>query len=68
MKRRILIAEILLAALLLCGCTEMEIQSTSVTLACIDVIKATLFEQRLVIKLRVLNSNHMEIPISGLSF
>jgi LEA14-like dessication related protein len=68
MKRRIFIAVILLAVLLPGGCAVMEIQSPSVTLAGIEVIEAGLFEQRLAFKLRVLNPNNVEIPISGLSF
>jgi LEA14-like dessication related protein len=68
MKRRTLVATILLAVLLLGGCAGMEIQTPSVTVAGIEVIEAGLFEQRLAIKLRVLNPNNVEIPINGLSF
>jgi LEA14-like dessication related protein len=68
MKRRISIAALLLAALLLGGCAGIEIQPPSVTLAGIEVVEASLFEQRLAIKLRVLNPNTIEIPIEGLSF
>ena len=68
MKRRIIIAVILSAVLLLGACAGMDIQPPSVTLAGIDVIEAGLFEQRLALKLRVLNPNNVEIPISGLSF
>ena len=44
MKRRIFIAVILLAILLLGGCAGMEIQSSSITLAGIEVIEAGLGE------------------------
>jgi LEA14-like dessication related protein len=68
MKRCIYIAAILLAILPLGGCAGMKIQSPSVTLAGIEVIEAGLIEQRLAFKLRILNPNDVEIPISGLSF
>ncbi len=68
MKRRIIVAVILSAVLLLGACAGMDVQPPSVTLAGIDVIEAGLFEQRLALKLRVLNPNNVDIPISGLSF
>ena len=68
MNRRIIITVILPAVLLLGACAGMDVQPPSVTLAGIDVIEAGLFEQRLALKLRVLNPNNVEIPISGLSF
>lgn len=67
MKRPTFIAAILLAVLL-SGCAGMGIQTPSITVAGIEVIEAGLFEQRLAIKLRVLNPNNVEIPINGLSF
>ena len=68
MKRRIIVAVILSAVLLLGACAGMDVQPPSVTLAGIDVIEAGLFEQRLALKLWVLNPNNVDIPISGLSF
>lgn len=68
MRRRMLAAAILLAVLL-GGCSGLDIrQPPSVTLAGIEVIEANLFEQRLALKLRVLNPNNVEIPVNGLSF
>jgi len=40
----------------------------SVTLAGMEVVEAGLFEQRFLFKLRILNPNDLEIPITGLSF
>jgi LEA14-like dessication related protein len=68
MKERSFVAAILFAVLLLGGCAGMGLQTPSVTLAGVEVIEAGLFEQRLAIKLRVLNPNNVEIPIKGLSF
>jgi LEA14-like dessication related protein len=68
MKRRALIATALLAVLLLGGCTGMGLKPPAVSVAGIEVIEAGLFEQRLAIKLRVVNPNNVEIPIGGLSF
>ena len=68
MNRRVMAAAIWLAVLLLGGCAGMQLQTPSVTLAGIEVIDANLFEQRLALKLRVLNPNTVEIPINGLNF
>jgi LEA14-like dessication related protein len=68
MKRYILSAAILFAVLLMGGCMGMTLQSPSVTLAHMDVIEVGLFEQRFAFKLRVLNPNNQEIPVTGLSF
>jgi LEA14-like dessication related protein len=58
----------MLLVLLIGGCTGMGLRTPSVTLAGIEVVEAGLFEQRLAIKLRVMNPNNAEIPIHGLTF
>ncbi|MBU2053782.1 MAG: LEA type 2 family protein [Proteobacteria bacterium] len=68
MKKNLYIAATLSVVLLLAGCAGMMLQSPSVTLAGMEVLEATLFEQRFAFKLRVQNPNAMEIPITGLSF
>jgi LEA14-like dessication related protein len=68
MRRPTLITATLFAVLLLGGCFGMGLQPPTVSVAGIEMIEAGLFEQRLAIKLRVLNPNNVEIPINGLSF
>jgi LEA14-like dessication related protein len=68
MKRYIFPAAVLFAVLTMGGCTGMALQSPSVTLAHMDVIEVGLFEQRFAFKLRILNPNNEEIPVTGLSF
>jgi LEA14-like dessication related protein len=50
------------------GCSLWRLQPPAVTLANLQVIEATFFEQRFAVKLRVQNPNDLEIPIRGVSF
>jgi len=68
MKRRIMTTGILLAALLLAGCARLTFEPPSVTLAHMEVVEVSLFEQRFAFKLRVMNPNNREIAITGLTF
>ena len=61
-------AALLAALLLLGGCAGLGIKTPSITVADISVLEASVFEQRLAIKLRILNPNKVEIPITGLTF
>ena len=67
-RRSWVAAALALFVLLLGGCAGMGLQTPTVTLANVEVIEAGLFEQRLAIKLRIMNPNNAEIPINGLSF
>ena len=68
MQRRIFFIELLLSTLLLCGCAGLRLQPPSVTVASLDLIEASLLEQRFTFKLRVQNPNDVDIPVTGISF
>jgi LEA14-like dessication related protein len=61
-------AVLVAAALLLGGCAGLGLRTPTVSLADVRVIEAGLFEQRLGIKLRIINPNNDEIPVNGLTF
>jgi len=63
-----IIVVLTIAMSLFCGCAGLRFQSPSVTLAGISVVKASLFEQRFILTLRVQNPNDMDIPVTGMSF
>jgi len=54
--------------MLAAGCAGLRLQSPPVTLVSMNVIEASLFEQRFAFKLRVQNPNDIDIPLTGVSF
>ncbi len=50
------------------GCAGLRLQAPSVTVVSMNVVEASLFEQRFTFKLRVQNPNDMDIPVTGMSF
>lgn len=56
-----------LAALTVAGCVSLQLQAPHVTVADIDLVDATLLEQRFALKLRVQNPNDADIAIRGLN-
>lgn len=56
------------AFLLVTGCAGLKLQAPYVTVTDLQVIEASLLEQRFLFKLRVQNPNDREIPIKGMSF
>ena len=68
MKRNLLIASILVSFLILGGCAAVSEKPPTVTLADIGIIEAGLLEQRFSCKLRVMNPNDVDIPLTGLNF
>ena len=56
------------ASLLLFGCARLHLQSPSVTVVSMDVVEASLLEQRYSFKLRVQNPNDLDIAVTGMSF
>ncbi len=56
------------ASSLLFGCTGLRLQPPSVTLVSMNVLEASLFEQRFTFKLRIQNPNDRDIPVTGMSF
>lgn len=67
-KKRLIPALVLAAVLLACSCASLTLKPPTVTIVDIDVIEATLFEQRFAFTLRVQNPNSRDIPLRGLSF
>jgi len=67
-RRQTCFMAILTAALLVIGCAGLRLQAPSVTVADLQVVEASLLEQRFVFKLRVQNPNDREIPVQGMSF
>lgn len=55
-------------ALALAGCAAYPTRAPEVSLANIDIVEAGLLEQRFALKLRVLNPNDADIPVTGLAF
>ncbi|MHB8092658.1 MAG: LEA/WHy family protein [Syntrophales bacterium] len=68
MRRQTCFIAILAAALLVIGCAGLKLQAPSVTVADLQVVEASLLEQRFVFKLRVQNPNDRDIPVKGMSF
>lgn len=69
MGRRDFLAAGLAALTLLAGCaTPIGGEPPSVTVAGLQLVEATLFEQKFALQLRVLNPNDWDLPIDGLSF
>jgi LEA14-like dessication related protein len=68
LPRRISFIVFLSVTLLLSGCAGLRLQSPSVTVANMNLIEASLLEQRFAFKLRIQNPNDMDIPITGMSF
>lgn len=52
----------------LSGCTAMTMKSPEVTLSSVTIEEFGLLEQRLGVKLRVMNPNDTDLPIDGVSF
>lgn len=50
------------------GCVSLQLQPPHVTVSDIDLVDATLLEQRFALTLRVQNPNDADISISGLDF
>ncbi|MCK9230277.1 MAG: LEA type 2 family protein [Syntrophales bacterium] len=68
-EKRCLIPVLILAVVLFVfSCASLTLKPPSVTIVGIDVIEATLFEQRFSFTLRVRNPNSRDIPLTGLSF
>lgn len=68
-RRHFLAAAGATALAALAGCaTHVGGEPPSVTVADLQLVEATLFEQKFALKLRVLNPNDWDIPIDGLSF
>lgn len=62
-------AALLLAlAAALCGCAAMTMKSPEVTLSNVTIEEFGLLEQRLGLKLRVMNPNDSDLAIEGVSF
>ena len=55
-------------ALLLAGCASLAMKSPEVSLADVTIEEFGLLEQRLGIKLRVMNPNDADLPIDGVTF
>ena len=55
-------------ALLLAGCASLSMKSPEVSLADVTIEEFGLLEQRLGIKLRVMNPNDADLPIDGVTF
>jgi LEA14-like dessication related protein len=68
MRRFFAPTAVLAAVLILTGCTALSLDPPSVTLVHLELIEASLFEQRFAVRLRVLNPNNREIAIAGLRF
>lgn len=67
-RKKLIPALILAAVLFAFSCASLTLKPPSVTIVDIDVIEATLFEQRFAFTLRVQNPNSRDIPLTGLSF
>jgi LEA14-like dessication related protein len=68
LNTRALMLIILSVAILLYGCAGLKLQTPSVTVADIKVVEANMFEQRYAFKLRVMNPNDTDIPVTGMNF
>ena len=68
MHRGIFFIVLLSGTLLLPGCAGLKLQTPSVTVVSMNIVEASLFEQRFTFKLRVQNPNDMDIPVTGMSF
>ena len=68
MNPRRFVASIL--TLVMAGCATMAglAEAPSVTVAGLELVDATLLEQRFAVKLRVMNPNDVDLPIRGVSF
>ena len=50
------------------GCAGLRLRAPSVTVAEIKVLDMNLFEQKYAFKLRVMNPNAIDIPVTGMNF
>lgn len=65
---RIAATSLLLASVMLAGCSAMTMKSPEVSLSDVRIEEFGLLEQRLGLKLRVMNPNDADLPIDGVSF
>jgi LEA14-like dessication related protein len=63
-----LLFPLVLPALLSCTSAGTRVQAPYVTLASIEVIGITLFEQHYQVRMRIQNPNDFHMPISGMSY
>lgn len=66
--KTLILALILAAILFPISCARLTMKPPSVTVTSIEVVDATVFEQRFSFTLRVQNPNDIDIPLKGLSF
>lgn len=57
-----------LLAAMLAGCASLTMKSPEVSLSSVEIQEFGLLEQRLGLKLRVINPNNKDLPIDGVSF
>lgn len=64
-----LLAPLLLTAACLAGCSAVypRLETPKLSLVGVEVVEATLFEQRLQVRLRVQNPNDVVLPVRGLA-